>query len=216
MLVAGIRRQDPYISEADIRVTMSKTNLVLNDTPIVTNNWMDEFIAESDESMAYATRDIIWKTFGGVVDDHVQSGASSNGTYFTVEEYAFKVADKAATFYAIWDVWGVASTLSEYLQPICGPTEYIGEINDVLIDTDDVTVNIKSGGDKIDEFDVAAGETMTWKSNVTALGGKTLNLDRRWRPGWVAGSSRHWWWLPAIVDPQVPSRWQFAAVLNLS
>ncbi|RLN49105.1 hypothetical protein BBJ28_00022099, partial [Nothophytophthora sp. Chile5] len=52
------------------------------------------------------------------------------------------------------------------------------------VDTEDVTVNIMSGGDEIDEVDVAAGETVTWNSNVTDLGGKTLYLDR-WRPGFL-------------------------------
>ncbi|KAL4095266.1 hypothetical protein PRIC1_008643 [Phytophthora ramorum] len=135
------------------------------------------------------------------------------------EDYAFKVADKAASFYAIWDLWGVASTISEYFQPICGPTKLIGEIDDGTakkalgmsivqdafnnsdgmwtrvgdgtvtitfksVDTEDVTVNVKSGGDKVDEVDVGAGETVTWTSNVTELGGKTLYLDR-WRPGFL-------------------------------
>ncbi|RLN48510.1 hypothetical protein BBJ29_001768 [Phytophthora kernoviae] len=52
------------------------------------------------------------------------------------------------------------------------------------VDTEDVTVNIKSGGNKFDKVDVAAGETVTWTSNMTALGGKTLYLDR-WRPGFL-------------------------------
>ncbi|OWY90967.1 hypothetical protein PHMEG_00040655, partial [Phytophthora megakarya] len=49
-------------------------------------------------------------------------------------------------------------------------------------DTKDVTVNIFSGGDKIDEVELKAGGTAQWISNTTALGGKTLYLDR-WRPG---------------------------------
>ncbi|KAL4095264.1 hypothetical protein PRIC1_008641 [Phytophthora ramorum] len=122
-------------------------------------------------------------------------------------------------FYAIWDPWYVSTVVSEYFQPICGPTELIGEIDDGTamkalgmkivqgafnssdgmwtrvgdgtvtitfksVDTEDVTVNVKSGGDKVDEVDVGAGETVTWTSNVTALGGKTLYLDR-WRPGFL-------------------------------
>ncbi|GMF56134.1 unnamed protein product [Phytophthora lilii] len=57
-------------------------------------------------------------------------------------------------------------------------------INFVSKDTEDVTVNIMSGGDKIDVVDVPTGGTAQWKSNVTALGGKTLYLDR-WRPGFL-------------------------------
>jgi len=217
MTVADLRRQNPEISEDDIRVAMSESSLALNDIPVATNNCMDEFIAQSDESTAYATRDTLRKTFAGIMDDLISSGTSSNGSLLSAEEYAFKVADKAVAFYAVWDVWGVAGTVSEYFQPICGPTALIGEIDDgtatealgmsivqeafngsdgtwtkigdgtvtvtfTSADTEDVTVNINSGGDEIAEVAVAAGETVTWISNVTALGGKTLYLDR-WRPG---------------------------------
>ncbi|EEY59740.1 uncharacterized protein PITG_22351 [Phytophthora infestans T30-4] len=51
-------------------------------------------------------------------------------------------------------------------------------------DTEDVTVNIKSGGDKIGEVLLKAGGTAQWTSNVTTLGGKTLYMDR-WRPGFL-------------------------------
>ncbi|OWZ14619.1 hypothetical protein PHMEG_00011871 [Phytophthora megakarya] len=219
MTVAEIRKQNPKMSEDDIRVVMSQSNLVLNDIPIATNNCMSELLEQSDETTAFATRDTLRKTFGGIVDDLIKSGTSSNGSYLKAEEYAFNVADKAFSFWAIWDPWSATGAISEYFQPICGPTEYIGEIDDgsaekalgmsivqkafnnsegfwkktgdgsIKItfeseDTEDVTVNIKSGGNKIDEVDVPAGKTATWQSNVTTLGGKTLYLDR-WRPGFL-------------------------------
>ncbi|KAG2776336.1 hypothetical protein Pcac1_g13194 [Phytophthora cactorum] len=57
-------------------------------------------------------------------------------------------------------------------------------INFTSSDTKDVTVNIMSGGDKIEEVDVKARGTAQWTSNITFLGGKTLYLDR-WRPGFL-------------------------------
>ncbi|KAL4100412.1 hypothetical protein PRIC1_008206 [Phytophthora ramorum] len=115
------------------------------------------------------------------------------------------------------DPTDLSTLISEYLQTVCGPTQFMGEIDDgteaatlglntlqrafkgsssswakkgdgaVIInftstDTKDVTVNIMSGGDKIDEVDVAAGANATWTSTTKVLGGKTLYLDR-WRPG---------------------------------
>ncbi|ETI38561.1 hypothetical protein L915_15261 [Phytophthora nicotianae] len=219
MTVAELRRQNPRISEDDIRVAMSKTNLVLYEIPTVTNNCMQELIDESNEATAYTTRDTLRKGIGGIVDDLISSGTSSNGTLLTAGQYAYKIADKAATFYAVWDRTNIGGAISEFFQTICGPTEYVGEIDDGSakdalglktvkaafnnsagnwtkkgdgsvvvtfrsVDTKDVTVNIKSGGNKIDEVSVAAGQTVTWRSNVTVLGGKTLYLDR-WRPGFL-------------------------------
>ncbi|KAG1693711.1 hypothetical protein DVH05_023112 [Phytophthora capsici] len=211
--VANLRKDNPMISEDEIRVEMSKSNLVLNEIPTVTNNCMGELIDESDEKAAYMARDTLRKSFGGIMDDLIRSGTSHNGALLTAEKYAYKIADKALTFYAVWDLTNIAGIVSEYFQTICGPTKFMGEIDDgsakdalglktvdnafkgssgnwtksgdgsVVInfrsvDTEDVTVNIKSGGYKIDKVTVPAGKTITWTSNVTALGGKTLYLDR--------------------------------------
>ncbi|GMF47466.1 unnamed protein product [Phytophthora fragariaefolia] len=219
MTVAEMRRQNPSISEDDIRVAMSKSNLALYDIPTVTNNCMGELIAESDESTAYKTRDTLRKGIGAVMDDLISSGTSTNGTLLTAEQYTYKIADKVATFYAVWERKNIGGALSEFFQTICGPTQYVGEIDDGTakealglktvkrafnnsagnwtkkgdgsvtitfesVDTEDVTVNIKSGGSKIDEVAVPAGKNVTWESNITVLGGKTLYLDR-WRPGFL-------------------------------
>ncbi|KAE8951091.1 hypothetical protein PR002_g33081, partial [Phytophthora rubi] len=183
---------NPDMSENELRVYMSKSNLVQQDIPIATNNCMKELIAESDETTAYATRTTLRKTFAVIVDDLIKSGTSDNGTFYTAEEYAYKVADKAFSFYGVWDIKGITSMIGEYFQTICGPTKFIGDIDDgpaatalglsavgkafngssgnwtkegdgtVAInfhssDTEDVTVNILSAGDKVDEVDVSAG-----------------------------------------------------------
>ncbi|ETM38671.1 hypothetical protein L914_15113 [Phytophthora nicotianae] len=239
MTVAKYRKHNPGISEDDIRVAISRSNLMLNDIPIATKNCMNELLAQTDEKTAYERRDTLRKTFGGIVDDLISSGTSSNGTYLSAEEYTFIVADKALALYAIWDVWGVGGVVSEYFQPICGPTELIGEIDDgsvdkslgmsivqgafngstgmwvkdsdgtvsitfKSVDTKDVTVNIKLSGDKVAEVPVLAGKTVTWKSNVTTLGGETLYLDR-WRPGFLGlrGTGRR---LLVVVGSSVHNR----------
>ncbi|OWZ14048.1 hypothetical protein PHMEG_00012532 [Phytophthora megakarya] len=219
MTILALRKKNPQMTENELRVYMSKSNLVLNDIPIATNNCMVELIAESDEKTAYATRATLRKTFGIIVEDLIKTGTSDNGTYLNAEEYAFRVADKALTFYGVWDVKGITQIVSEYFQTICGPTKFIGDIDDgpankalglstvgkafngssgvwskdgdgtVIInfksnDVDDVSVNIHSAGDKIDTVKVSAGRAATWSSNVSALGDKTLYLDR-WRPGFL-------------------------------
>jgi hypothetical protein len=251
MTVAEMRRQDPLISEDDIRVALSKSNLALYEIPTVTNNCMEELIAESDEATAYTTRDTLRKGIGGIMDDLISSGTSNNGTFLTAGQYMYKIADKIATFYAVWDKTNIGGVISEYFQTICGPTEFIGDVDDgtaeealglktvqaafnnsagswtkigdgtvtvtfTSADTEDVTVNIKSGGDKIAEVAVAAGETVIWSSNVTALGGKTLYLDR-WRPGFLGlpgtGGGSLLLWVPRSTQG---GNLQLNAMLNVS
>uniref|UniRef100_H3GHP3 Jacalin-type lectin domain-containing protein n=1 Tax=Phytophthora ramorum TaxID=164328 RepID=H3GHP3_PHYRM len=251
MTVAEMRRQNPAISEDDIRVAISQSNLALYEIPTMTNNCMEELIAESDEATAYKTRDTLRKGIGGIMDDLISSGTSNNGTLLTAGEYMYKIADKVATFYAVWERKNIGGVLSEFFQTICGPTEFIGDIDDgtaeealglkavdtafnnsagnwtkigdgtVTInfqstDTEDVTVNIKSGGNKFDKVAVAAGQTVTWTSNMTALGGKTLYLDR-WRPGFLGlpgtGGGSLLLWVPRSTQG---GNLQLHAMLNVS
>ncbi|KAK1948393.1 hypothetical protein P3T76_000683 [Phytophthora citrophthora] len=217
--VAYLRNDNPRISEDEIRVILSKSNLMHHEIPTVTNNCMEQLINESNEATAYTTRNTLRKTFGGIVDDLIASGTSENGTYLTAEEYSYKITDKVFMLAAVWDPTNVATVVSEFFQTICGPTEFIGEVDDgsaadalglttvgkafnnsagtwtkkgdgaVTIifnsqDTEDVTVNIMSGGDRIDRVKVKSGSNITWVSNITALGGRTLYLDR-WRAGFL-------------------------------
>ncbi|KAG1703217.1 hypothetical protein DVH05_008128 [Phytophthora capsici] len=217
--VASLRDEYPTISEDEVRATLSKSNLMHHDIPTVTNNCMEQLIEESNEATAYTTRNTLRKTFGGIVDDLITSGTSENGTYLTAEEYSYKITDKIFMLAAVWDPTNVATVVSEFFQTICGPTEFIGEVDDgsaadalglttvgkafnnsagtwtqkgdgtVTItftsqDTQDVTVNIMSGGDRIDQVEVKSGSNVTWVSDVTTLGGKTLYLDR-WRAGFL-------------------------------
>ncbi|GMG15626.1 unnamed protein product [Phytophthora fragariaefolia] len=219
--VNQLRADNPGISEDDLRLKMQDTQLVTSDIAIVTNNCMPQLIEESDEATAYKTREKIRIAFSGMINQLVSKGKSNNGSSEDAQQFMYTAFSKTLISIAVtgFDLIGIMGMIAAYLQTICGPTNFMGEIDDgtdpktlglttiqkafnqstmswtkkgdgaVIVnfkstDTKDVTVNIMSGGDKIDEVDVKAGGTATWKSNITALGGKTLYLDR-WRPGFL-------------------------------
>ncbi|GMF12477.1 unnamed protein product [Phytophthora lilii] len=219
--VNQLRADNPGISEDDLRLKMQDTQLVTSDIAIVTNNCMEQLISESDEATAYKTREKIRIAFSGMIDQLVTTGKSNNASNEKSQQYLYTTLSKTLISIAVtgFDLTGITGLIAAYLQTICGPTNFMGEIDDgtdpktlglttiqkafntssmswtrkgdgaVIInfsstDTKDVTVNIMSGGDKIDEVEVKAGGKAQWTSNVTALGGKTLYLDR-WRPGFL-------------------------------
>ncbi|KAE8994056.1 hypothetical protein PF011_g16882 [Phytophthora fragariae] len=221
MTVNEYREENPKISDAEIRLKISQSDIVLYDIATVTNNCMSQMISESTLATAYKTRETLRKTFGVIISDLIKSGKSDNGTSMAAKHSAYVWIDNAITMASVTGLepTDLSTLFAEFLQTICGPTQFMGEIDDgneaatlgmnalkkafknstlswtkkgdgaVIInfsskDTKDVTVNIMSGGDKIDEVDVKAGGTAQWKSNVTALAGKTLYLDR-WRPGFL-------------------------------
>ncbi|EGZ22421.1 hypothetical protein PHYSODRAFT_492736 [Phytophthora sojae] len=221
MTVNEYREENPKIKDSEIRLKISQSDLVLYDIATVTNNCMSQMISESTLATAYKTRDTLRKTFGVIINDLIKSGKSDNGTSLAAKHKAYVFIDNAITMASVTGLepTDLSTLFAEFLQTICGPTQFMGEIDDgdeaatlgmnalkkafknstlswskkgdgaVIVnftskDTKDVTVNIMSGGDKIDEVDIKAGGTAQWKSNVTALGGKTLYLDR-WRPGFL-------------------------------
>ncbi|EEY65208.1 uncharacterized protein PITG_16829 [Phytophthora infestans T30-4] len=252
--IAEMKEENPGISQDTLRVQVYRSDLMLHDIPTVTNNCMDQMIVESDEAMAYKTRDLLRKTYGVIVDDLINKGKSDNGTSLTAKQYTRVVADKVlmtiATLFYI-DLTRISGLLSEYIQTICGPTQLVGEIDDgtdpntlglrtvgkafansgsswkrkgdgvvkitfISTDTKDVTVNIISGGDKLDEKDVPAGKIVTWTSTVMELGGKTLYLDR-WRPGFLGlpgtGGGSVKLWVPRASEG---GHLEISAKLNVS
>ncbi|RLN90138.1 hypothetical protein BBJ28_00005842 [Nothophytophthora sp. Chile5] len=218
-------------ASTDVAIVIDPTAAATSTIESTYTNWVGPALGDAKDSACYRTSD--------------------NGTFLTTEEYAYVVADKGLTAYAIWDPTGLAGVMAEYLQTICGPTKFVGEIDDGTaeealglsmvgdafnnsagswtkagdgtvtvtfqsVDTEDVTVNINSGGDEVDEVAVAAGEIVTWSSNMTALGGKTLYLDR-WRPGFLGlpgtGGGSLLLWVPRSTQG---GNLQLTAMLNES
>ncbi|GMF59575.1 unnamed protein product [Phytophthora fragariaefolia] len=131
--VARMKKENPGITQDELRIALYESDLMVRDIPIVTNNCMEQMIAESSEATAYQTRDTLRKTLGVIVDDLIDKGKSDNGTSLTAKEYLRVVTDKVAmtTFVlSIIDPTRIVGIVTEYIQPICGPTQFIGEIDD--------------------------------------------------------------------------------------
>jgi hypothetical protein len=213
-LVQEIKSSDATAAVDVIREVISNSDVFLTEIPEVTNECVSNY---TDLAEAFATRDSIRTFFETIVDNIIGTSSSSTGTPLTTTEYALAITDYVLGVIAMFDPSGIAALVAEFLEPICGPTTFLGEIDDgsladalgltavddafngsygtwtksgdgnVVIyfestDTEDVTVNIHSGGQQIKQVKVAKGTNVTWTSTVSTLQDKTLYLDR-WRPG---------------------------------
>ncbi|KAK1942610.1 hypothetical protein P3T76_006109 [Phytophthora citrophthora] len=114
----------------DVRVKVYKSSIVLNDIPIVTNNCMGELLANKTLTAAYETRDLIRKTFGVIVDQLIETGKTDGGKSVAEDDYMLEVANMGLVGLSAIDPTGIAFMASQFVQPICGPTAYVGEIDD--------------------------------------------------------------------------------------
>ncbi|KAG1713222.1 hypothetical protein DVH05_000942 [Phytophthora capsici] len=126
------RQDNPKITDDEIRLKISDSDLVLYDVPTVTNNCMQQMASESSLATAYQTREVLRKTFGVIMNDLIKSGKSDNGSSYEAKEKAYKVVDFAFSTVAatLVDPTRITLLFSEYIQTICGPTQFMGEIDD--------------------------------------------------------------------------------------
>uniref|UniRef100_H3H758 Uncharacterized protein n=1 Tax=Phytophthora ramorum TaxID=164328 RepID=H3H758_PHYRM len=132
LTVNEYREVNPHISDDEIRLKVSESDLVLYDIPIVTNNCMQHLASETSEETAYKTRELLRKTFGVIISDLVKSGKSNNGTSLDEKAAAYKWIDTGLSTLSssMIDPTDLSTLISEYLQTVCGPTQFMGEIDD--------------------------------------------------------------------------------------
>ncbi|KAE8980505.1 hypothetical protein PR001_g24259 [Phytophthora rubi] len=128
--VTDIRDENPLATNEDIRTQMSKMPIVRKDVPRVTNNCMDELLKTKKPYAAYQTRDTLRKTFGVIIDQLIDSSTTDMGKAMSPEEYWVKTANFGLQGLSAMDPTGIAFMMFNYVQPVCGPTEFIGEIDD--------------------------------------------------------------------------------------
>ncbi|EEY57779.1 uncharacterized protein PITG_00357 [Phytophthora infestans T30-4] len=152
---------------------------------------MGEIWENKTGAAAYKTRNLLRKTIGVIVDQLIEDGTTDMGKHVTKKEKALEYSNVGLFVLSIFDPTGIAWMASEFVQPICGPTEYLGEI-DIGTLYDALGLNTvdqaflgsygvwKRKGDG--SVKVPAGGKVTWTSTVKELQDKTLYLGR-WRPG---------------------------------
>ncbi|KAI9914295.1 hypothetical protein PsorP6_008315 [Peronosclerospora sorghi] len=128
--ITDIREKNPKISTNDLRVIISKSPLVLKDIPIATNNCMRELMANKTLKTAFETRNLIRRTLGVIVDQLIETNHTDYGQSVAKDDYTLEATNLALVVLGGMDPTGIAWMLSQFIQPTCGPTSYVGEIDD--------------------------------------------------------------------------------------
>lgn len=76
---------------------------------------------------SYAQQDQVRKALLQIIDQVIDTG-ESDGTLLTVFEYAEAISEIALSVIYVFDTTGIASLAKTYIQPICGPTSFVGAV----------------------------------------------------------------------------------------
>jgi hypothetical protein len=123
--VADIKTADSTSTASAIRLALSDTALFLTEIPTVTNNCIQNITGD-----AYTVRDELRKALSVITDNLIDSSNDDDGNALSTADYILKVADMGLDVIAMFDPTGIAAMLEEFIQPVCGPTSFIGEIDD--------------------------------------------------------------------------------------
>ncbi|RLN92280.1 hypothetical protein BBJ28_00021420 [Nothophytophthora sp. Chile5] len=124
-LVADMKDTNPSSTVSNIRQVLSVSELFLTGIPAVTNDCIRNVTDD-----AYATRDSLRTVMGVITDNLVDSSDNSTGDAVSTADYLLSVADMGLDVIATFDPTGIADMMATYIQPICGPTAFMGEIDD--------------------------------------------------------------------------------------
>ncbi|KAI9989548.1 hypothetical protein PInf_019833 [Phytophthora infestans] len=128
--VNNARKKDPGATINDIRVKISKSSLVLKEIPAATNNCMEELLSYKTRQAAFETRDLLRKTFGVIVDQLVNTATTNKGVFVAQQQYMLEVTNYGLVMFSGLDPTRIVWLASQFVQPTCGPTAFIGEIDD--------------------------------------------------------------------------------------
>ncbi|GMF29691.1 unnamed protein product [Phytophthora lilii] len=128
--VYEVRNNTPNAAESDVRVTVSQSKIMTEDIPIVTNHCMGEIWTNKTQASSYKTRNLLRKTLDVIIDQIIKDGTTDMGKNVVKKEKALEYANTGLFILSVFDPTGIAWMASEFIQPICGPTLFLGEIDD--------------------------------------------------------------------------------------
>lgn len=123
--IVAMKSGDPGTTVSAIRQALSVSELFLSDIPAVTNNCVRNLTDD-----AFSTRDSLRTVMSTISDGLVDGSVDDEGDAISTVDYLAKVADMGLDVIAMFDPTGIADMMSTFIQPICGPTAFMGEIDD--------------------------------------------------------------------------------------
>ncbi|EEY63880.1 uncharacterized protein PITG_02379 [Phytophthora infestans T30-4] len=127
--VIDAKSGNPATTISAIRQALSVSELFLSDIPAVTNNCVRNLTDD-----AFSTRDSLRTVVSTITDGLVEGSVDDDGKSISTVDYLAKVADMGLDVIAMFDPTGIAEMMSTFIQPICGPTAFMGEIDDGSLD----------------------------------------------------------------------------------
>ncbi|RLN64249.1 hypothetical protein BBJ29_005424 [Phytophthora kernoviae] len=73
---------------------------------------------------------ISYPTFGVIIEQLIETATTDLGVSVAENEYMLEVANMGLTVLSGLDPTGIAGMMAQFVQPTCGPTAFIGEIDD--------------------------------------------------------------------------------------
>jgi hypothetical protein len=120
--VQDIKTKAPSSPVDVVKFAILNSDLILTDLPAAASSCVDT-------ATGFSKRDEILKSAHVIIDGVMHASSTADGKPLSMTDYAFLVSNFALDTIAIIDPTGIAAMASKFVQPICGPTVYLGNID---------------------------------------------------------------------------------------
>ncbi|TMW62258.1 hypothetical protein Poli38472_009751 [Pythium oligandrum] len=124
-MVQEVKTNDSSITVEALRLSVMGSDLVLQDLPDVVNGCFNKSVPD-----AFKKRDEVLKGAHVILDGVIEASSNEEDKPLSTADYALKIGNMGLDAIALFDPTGLADLASEFLQPICGPTIFIGDVDD--------------------------------------------------------------------------------------
>ncbi|TMW64760.1 hypothetical protein Poli38472_011642 [Pythium oligandrum] len=123
-MVKEAKTKDASATVEALRLAVMSSDLVLKELPDAVTGCFDAKMPD-----AFKKRDEVLKAVHVVLDGAIEASSKEDKPLST-SEYALRIVDLGLDAIAMFDPTGIANMAKEFVQPICGPSSFIGEIDD--------------------------------------------------------------------------------------
>ncbi|TMW64765.1 hypothetical protein Poli38472_011645 [Pythium oligandrum] len=123
-MIQEIKTKDASTTVESLRIAVLGSDLVMKELPDAAGGCF-----KVNMPNAFQKRDEVLKAIHVVLDGAIEASSNKEKPLSTAD-YALKITDMGLGAIAMFDPTGIAAMAKEFVQPICGPTVFVGDIDD--------------------------------------------------------------------------------------
>ena len=124
------KQVDPRVTKETLKLALTSSQLIVTDLPRAALTCTDP----TADNSSYVQRDQIVQVALSIIDKLVDATETKDGKQLALPDYLMTVSSMGLGMLEQFDPTRLANLANKFLQPVCDPTSFLGEIDDGPLD----------------------------------------------------------------------------------